>query len=137
MISIRKAEESDISQLEKLFLNSRQKTFTWENPDKFKLSDYMHATDGETVFVAENINGKIIGFMSVWGKDKYPFIHHLSGKIFGGLQAFLGSESIYIETLWVERNLQKQGYGKQLLDAAERGAVKNGCVFSAVDTFDF
>ena len=37
----------------------------------------------------------------------------------------------------VERNLQKQGYGKQLLDAAEREAVKNGCVFSAVDTFDF
>ena len=43
MISIRKAKESDISQLEKLFLTSRQKTFTWENPNKFKLSDYMHA----------------------------------------------------------------------------------------------
>lgn len=77
MISIRKAKESDISQLEKLFLTSRQKTFTWENPDKFKLSDYMHATDGETVFVAENVNGNIIGFISVWEKDKYPFIHHL------------------------------------------------------------
>ena len=37
----------------------------------------MHATDGETVFVAENVNGNIIGFISVWEKDKYPFIHHL------------------------------------------------------------
>lgn len=59
------------------------------------------------------------------------------GKVFGGIQAFLGSESIYIEALWVERNLQKQGYGTQLLDAAEQEAVKNGCVFSGVDTFDF
>jgi len=65
------------------------------------------------------------------------FLKNNSGKVFGGIQAFLGSESIYIETLWVERNLQKQGYGTQLLDAAEREAVKNGCVFSAVDTFDF
>lgn len=34
-------------------------------------------------------------------------------------------------------NLQKQGYGKKLLDEAEQEAIKNGCVFSAVDTFDF
>ena len=37
----------------------------------------------------------------------------------------------------MEGNLQKQGYGTQLLEAAEREAIKNGCIFSAVDTFDF
>lgn len=70
-------------------------------------------------------------------KEFSIFLKDDLGKVFGGIQAFLGSESIYIETLWVERNLQKQGYGTQLLDAAEQEAVKNGCIFSAVDTFDF
>lgn len=32
---------------------------------------------------------------------------------------------------------RKQGYGKKLLDAAEQEAIKNGCIFSTTDTFDF
>jgi chloramphenicol 3-O phosphotransferase len=65
------------------------------------------------------------------------FLKNDLGKIFGGIQAFMGTESIYIDVLWVEGSLQKQGYGKKLLDAAEQEAIKNGCVFSAVDSFDF
>ena len=65
------------------------------------------------------------------------FLKNGQEKVFGGIQAFMDTESIYIDVLWVEGNLQKQGYGKKLLDAAEREAVKNGCVFSAVDSFDF
>lgn len=77
MMRIRKSKEIDIPQLEKLFLITRQNTFDWENPAKFKLTDYGSATEGETVFVAEESNGEIIGFISVWEKDVHPFIHHL------------------------------------------------------------
>jgi GNAT superfamily N-acetyltransferase len=77
MIKIRKAKASDILQLEKLFLITRRQTFKWENPDKFKLDDYEKATVGEIVFVAENENNKILGFISVWDKESPPFIHHL------------------------------------------------------------
>ena len=65
------------------------------------------------------------------------FLKNDLGKVFGGIQAFLGTESVYIDVLWVEGNLQKQGYGTKLLDAVEREAIKNGCVFSLVDTWDF
>jgi GNAT superfamily N-acetyltransferase len=65
------------------------------------------------------------------------FLKNQSGKVFGGMQVFLDTESVYIDVLWVEESLQKQGYGTKLLDAAEREAIKNGCVFSLVDTFDF
>ncbi len=65
------------------------------------------------------------------------FLKNDSGKVFGGIQAFLGTESVYIDVLWVEEILQKQGYGTKLLDAVEREAIKNGCVFSLVDTWDF
>lgn len=75
---IRKAKKTDIPQLEKLFLVTRQQTFNWEKPDKFKLTDYKNATEGETVFVAEEEKtGEIVGFISVWEKDEHPFIHHL------------------------------------------------------------
>lgn len=77
MMKFRKAIQTDIHQLEKLFLVTRQQTFYWERPDKFKLKDYDNATLGETVFVAEEDGGKIIGFISVWEKDIPPFIHHL------------------------------------------------------------
>lgn len=65
------------------------------------------------------------------------FLKNDSGKIFGGIQAFLDSESIYIDVLWVGEILQKQGHGTKLLDAAELEAIKNGCIFSLVDTWDF
>ena len=60
-----------------------------------------------------------------------------NGKVFGGIQAMFDSEAIYIEALWIEENLRKQGYGKKLLAAAEREAIENGCRFSLVDTWDF
>jgi GNAT superfamily N-acetyltransferase len=76
MIKIRKASNSDTPQLEQLFLEVRQNTFTWENPNKFKLEDYQKATEGETVFLAED-DKKIIGFISVWEHDSPAFLHHL------------------------------------------------------------
>lgn len=77
MIKIRKAETSDTPQLETLFLVTRQRTFHWENPDKFKLEDFKQSTSGETIFVAEDEGSTIVGFVSVWEQDAVPFIHHL------------------------------------------------------------
>lgn len=77
MIKIRKAETSDTPQLETLFLITRQRTFHWENPDKFKLEDFKQSTAGETIFVAEDEGATIVGFVLVWEQDAIPFIHHL------------------------------------------------------------
>ncbi|MEI8328393.1 MAG: GNAT family N-acetyltransferase [Chlamydiia bacterium] len=77
MIKIRKAETSDTPQLETLFLVTRQRTFHWENPDKFKIEDFKQSTSGETIFVAEDEGATIVGFVSVWEQDAIPFIHHL------------------------------------------------------------
>jgi len=76
MIKIRKAEPGDTPQLEILFLVTRQHTFHWESPHKFKLDDFKQSTAGETIFVAED-DGAIVGFISVWEQDAIPFIHHL------------------------------------------------------------
>jgi len=65
------------------------------------------------------------------------FLKNDSGIVFGGIQAFLDSESVYIDTLWVEERLQKKGYGTKLLEAVEREAIKNGCKYLTVDSWDF
>lgn len=94
-------------------------------------------TDADNAVVREGI----IAFNeSVLGERDKPFSIFLKndlGKVFGGIQAFLGTADVYIGVLWVESNLQKQGYGTKLLDAVEREAIKNGCTFSLVDTWDF
>jgi GNAT superfamily N-acetyltransferase len=94
-------------------------------------------SEADNVVVREGIvafNEKIVG-----ERDQAfsIFLKNDLGKVFGGIQAFVGSESIYIDILWIEKTLQKQGYGTKLLNTAEEEAIKKGCIFSLVDTWDF
>jgi len=79
-------------------------------------------------------NESIVG---VRAKQFSVFLKNDSGKVFGGILAFLDKESVYIDLLWIEEHLRKQGYGKKLLDTAEQEAIKKGCLFSTLDTYDF
>jgi ribosomal protein S18 acetylase RimI-like enzyme len=95
MIKIRKAAIDDTPALEILFLITRQHTFHWESPDKFKLEDFKQSTAGETILVAEDKDASIVGFISVWEQDSIPFIHHL----------------------FVAPNHQRKGIGKLLMQS--------------------
>lgn len=92
-------------------------------------ADNAVVTEGVVAF-NENIVGERDKAFSV-------FLKNDSRKVFGGIQAFLDTESVYIEVLWVEKSLQKQGYGTKLLGVLEREAIGNGCIFSLVDTWAF
>jgi len=70
-------------------------------------------------------------------KEFSVFLKNDSGEILGGIQTQFDSESVYLETLWVDQKLRNQGYGTKLINAAELEAIKNGCVFSTLDTWDF
>jgi GNAT superfamily N-acetyltransferase len=94
-------------------------------------------TQADNAVISEGIvasNARIVG-----ERDKAfsIFLKHDSGQVFGGIQAFLDTESIYIDVLWIEEKLQKKGYGTKLLDAVEQEAIKNGCAYITVDTWDF
>lgn len=71
---IRRVKLEDQNRLEKLYLDSRVLTFDWVDPTIFKLTDFSQDTTEEEIWVAD-LNGKIIGFISVWAQDS--FIHHL------------------------------------------------------------
>ncbi len=93
MLEIREARESDIPELEKLFLIVRQKTFEWEDPKNFTIGDYKKSTDGEKVFVAVK-DESIVGFISIY-ESEGSFIH--------------------IHNLFIYPDFQNQGIGKNLL----------------------
>lgn len=98
--------------------------------------DY-NPTESDNQFLTE----QLIAFNEkVFGEREKPlsiFIKDDAGKIVGGLQGGLDSESLYIDILWVADNLRNQGYGTQLLQAAEQEALHYGCQYSTTNTFDF
>lgn len=98
--------------------------------------DY-YPSHADNAVIKEGINASNEKVFGEPGKEFSIFLKDDAGKIFGGIQAFLRRDSIYIDLLWVEESLQKQGYGTQLLGALEHEAIKHGCVFSLVDTWDF
>lgn len=98
--------------------------------------DYAPA-EADNAVVREGIIASNENILGERDKAFSIFLKNDLGKVFGGIQAFFDTESVYIDVLWVEKDLQKQGYGTKLLDAAEREASKNGCIFSLVDTWDF
>ncbi len=55
----------------------------------------------------------------------------------GGAQVSFDTESCYVNSLWVDSQLRRQGYGKRLLNAVEQEAIKNGCHLSTTNTWDF
>ena len=65
------------------------------------------------------------------------FLRDENNQIVGGALVYVHSDSIFIDTLWVEELLRTQGHGTKLLLAAEAEGRTRGCRYSTLDTFDF
>jgi GNAT superfamily N-acetyltransferase len=72
-------------------------------------------------------------------KDKTfsVFLKNDVGQVLAGAQVSFDAESVYIDSLWVDDALRDKGYGKQLLNAVEQEAIKQGCHLSTTNTWDF
>jgi GNAT superfamily N-acetyltransferase len=73
-MKIRVANELDYPELRNLYLQSRSKTFFWENTEEMILEDFDKHTVGEHIILAEE-NNHILGFASLYLPDN--FIHNL------------------------------------------------------------
>ncbi len=90
-VLLRDAVAADTQALRELFLRARLATFVWQPENAFQLADFDAQTKGERLTVAEDSEGRLVGFVSVWEPD--DFIHH-----------------IYVEQTYLRR-----GIGKALL----------------------
>lgn len=85
--------ESDREALSRIYLESRQDTFTWLNTASMCLSDFDRDTMGEAISVADR-KGTVVGFVSVDQDDN--FVHNL-----------------FVEAMWMGH-----GIGSKLLATA-------------------
>ncbi len=74
--------------------------------------------------------GELISPLNVYLRDAQQ-------RIQGGLLGRASTSALFIDQLWIEESFRRQGYGRQLVLAAEREALGRGCHFSHVDTFSF
>lgn len=72
--------------------------------------------------------------------DYHPikiFLRDESSALRGGITAHVWGGWLDIQFLWVDEALRKQGYGSQLLAAAEDEARGYGCANAHVGTYSF
>jgi GNAT superfamily N-acetyltransferase len=64
-------------------------------------------------------------------------LHTEDGEIAGGIIGSTYWEWLYVDLLWLKEGLRGQGYGHQLLTAAEEEARQRGAKNAYLDTFSF
>ena len=72
---VRQVQTQDWPRLRSIFLQARRVTYVWEEPEKFQLSDFDQQTKDEAIWVVQDTNDGVIGFVSIQQADY--FIHHL------------------------------------------------------------
>ena len=65
------------------------------------------------------------------------FIEDEFGKKQAGLTGETFGNWFCIKYLWIDETLRRKGMGSRILEAAEHEAIKRGCKYAFVDTFDF
>lgn len=75
IIIVRESVVQDWDAMRQLFLKSRCQTFPWLPLKGTSLTDLDEQIVGEAIWIAQNTEGKLIGFISVWEAEH--FIHHL------------------------------------------------------------
>ena len=55
----------------------------------------------------------------------------------GGLLAGIWGGVLFVRILWVSEALRGRGFGRRLMETAERRAVERGCRHVYLDTFSF
>lgn len=99
----------------------------WNNDDKSYVSNNMFAFNLK--HFPDDLKGRY--------QEVNLFLKNADGQIFGGLLSEICWNWMQIEYLFVADEIRKSGYGKQLLDEAEKIAKAKNCDFIKLDTLSF
>lgn len=70
-------------------------------------------------------------------RDLMVVARDAGGGMLGGLAGYTNWEWLYVDHLWVHTDARRLRLGSRLMDAAEQEAVRRGCRWSRLYTYDF
>jgi GNAT superfamily N-acetyltransferase len=65
------------------------------------------------------------------------FIRNDQQEVLAGLSGWTWAEACEIQSLWVHSAWRRQGYGRELLEAAEQEALAHGCKVILITSYSF
>src|SRR5262245_16018695 len=98
--TIRAGKRADTAQLADIYLTVRRATFTWVDPAQFRREDFAVQSRGERLFVCEDGEGEIAGFLALWPPQDFIHMLYIRPAYHG-----LGAGSALLRALpeWPER----------------------------------
>jgi GNAT superfamily N-acetyltransferase len=65
------------------------------------------------------------------------FIRNDQQEVVAGLSGWTWADACEIQSLWVHPSCRRQGFGRDLLEAAEQEARAHGCKIILIDSYSF
>lgn len=90
--------------------------------------DYRVLVNGMLTYHAKQGHPRRSEVINIFLKDKYK-------KVFGGIIATVLWNGIEINSLWVDKSIRKQGWGRKLMAMAENEGKIRGCTIVYTNTF--
>jgi ribosomal protein S18 acetylase RimI-like enzyme len=70
-------------------------------------------------------------------KEFAVYVRDGDGAIVGGLVGVTHLDWLYVDKLWLDEAVRGNGWGRRLMEEAERVAVRRGCLGAWLDTMSF
>jgi ribosomal protein S18 acetylase RimI-like enzyme len=95
-------------------------------------------SDADVHFLEDRINEYNVAATGIGdGRVISLLVRDEGGSIIAGLYGWSWGGACEIRYLWVREDFRKRGYGKALMESAEREAVARGCSLIVLDTHSF
>ena len=111
--------------------------------NRFKIKDYKIEyeeglnSDVEAI-LSDGISDEAVIKKSMSGVQPFTLsIKAENSEILGGATGYIFYGSLYLDMLWLKKELRKKGFGKKLLFEAENIARKLQCSFATLNTMDW
>lgn len=105
---------------------------------KLRLSSEPQAAQSDSILIEDAVNNFNMEKMQDWNYQPVRlFLRDETNAILGGIVGGVWGGWFHIHFLWVAEHLRGQGYGGQLLQAAEQEALGHDCHNAFLETHSF
>ncbi len=97
-----------------------------------------HVTPGDETTLFDGINNEAVQARGMQPISTFGvLIKDHKQQLLGGAKAVVYYGCLYVDMLWVDAAIRRQGWGARLMQEAEKIGRECGCTFATVNTMDW